>query len=385
MEDTSNMEQQTIGREIALSILESWRTNGRNATVKGFRVGPNMVCPASEQGLADLETVRKEVLETVQTPLAKCGELYAALAKGLDSLGFGPARADGYVRDRDRAKGPGEGLSFALNIPYSLGLGLPTGEDLPEPLLGKALLGFTVDDGEDLISSMGACSAGSIDWLEQHGIEYEAEREGGCCCGEDCHGDEEMGGISYVESFELTQDMIDSIDAEGYLEAFQKATGCADRTMSSMDEDGEDFPGVSGDVYWDTSKWDFAPDYSALFDTDEDDDEDTIFAMLPKLASLLESYRSENLMPPIPGRIFPKGTESSAGFQWDPTDGTFTRFGHVKDGVLPSAAYVRGIDGENTVKVQGRTYGGTVIVGHWELPTGLRSLASLSGFQMTIC
>ena len=198
-----------VGRERALEILGAFRAAKRDNAVKGFRVGYDLKIPASEQGLADLGILREEVLRANSTPLEHMGQDKAELVSALKAGGVS-VDALGWNRERG-------GFVFRLSGPYGVAGSLPKGEALPDPLLGKPLVGTMVEDPGDLMSTIGACEEGSLAFLDRFGIDFETESEGGCCCGEDCHSDEERS-LSWIDSFELTQEMVDYIDGEGFLD-----------------------------------------------------------------------------------------------------------------------------------------------------------------------
>lgn len=274
--------------------------------------------PPNEEAIRAAIVLQKAARKAALTPMAETGKEGKALADSMEGRA-GRVSALGVSEDRF-------GLSYAITFPTGALSGLPSGatHDVPKPIVRADLVGVEIDDAEGCIDSMGACVEGSTAFLSKFGIDYSQEHDpdSTCCCG-CCDDGYDGGAIDYVESFTLTQDMVDAIEAEGYLEQVQEFLDLEPRTWDDFADGSIPLPGVEGETMVGPG-WAFAADWETIF---EDVDKETILAVMPKIMDLLSAYAAAGKAPPVPGvysRVDPHSRAGKVQAYWNPDDGTST-------------------------------------------------------------
>ncbi len=280
---------------------------------EGFKFGVNgHVVSATPEGYADYQTVRRAVRELGKKELSEL--VKSDLADACIQAGLGKPRPCGLSDD-------GKSLCFQLDLPYQSLVGLPLGEVLPSPIRGTPLVGRTIADAEVLLEKIGACVPGSADFFREFGIEFQESGDGEAC---DCCGAvydaQEDSSIGWVDSFALTQPMIDHIKEAGYLPELESALGSAEAAWGEVDWDT--VPRLSGEAEFDASKWEFVPNYSAML---SGVDVDTVIAIMPRLVALVSGYLADGFLPPVPGALVSR-VMPDVEWNWDPDTGECSQF-----------------------------------------------------------
>jgi len=195
-------------------------------------------------------------------------------------------------------------------------------------LLAPELEGFEVTDALDAIKELDYCAAGSAEFLDKFGIEYErGYGECSACGSETCS----EGELESVEDFTLTAEMIRWLDRANKLDDIREhIAGSASWDLSELLESGTDAEilerfAPSGMSY-DPAQWEFLPDFESVEGLAELDFP-TMVRALPLLAELAKRWHAAGFLPPIAGRLNPKGwavdsTTRRGDWRWTPDVGT---------------------------------------------------------------
>jgi len=249
------------------------------------------------------------------------------------------------ARNRTSAD-PGQGFRIGFNFHARALASMPRGDALPSALLSPDPVGFYVEDPRAMQSDCDMCDSGTADFLERFGIAFE--RKGGeyeCdSCGSTCEGDSD-GEITHIDPFELTADMLAAIERQGFGDAVREYVGAnteADTLAALLESESEaktlerTKPDPEHGIRFDSSVWDFRPDFESIDGADEIAGGDALRAGA-LLLRVVESHTSAGVLPPIGGALVYRplpyetrhigdGTTStrppSIALAWDPKGGT---------------------------------------------------------------
>lgn len=331
----------------ALAILLTLAKDNLGYHVAGnslwIRYGP-LVVPTSPAGLTALRAIRtlaQEAMEDVGLSIVEDGTALRDLLDALQSA----TDADGGLLERARSHTNRNSAEYRIGLEFHSRAiaSMPRGDNLPKPMLAPELVGFEIDDLSEFASECGFCLEGTIQFLERFGIDHEATA-GSYECGE-CGTEHDMDEESEVEScdsFDLTQEMVDVIDRQGFAEKLREYVGGAEDSnadwQSMLDSESDDTivaraePDENGIAY-DATVWTFSPDLESLETSDDVDTTSDVLRLGGIIARIVAEHAEAGILPPLKGTLhympldyettLKNSAKAAISLAWDPATGQF--------------------------------------------------------------
>lgn len=306
-----------------------------------IRYGP-IVIPTSPAGLKALRAIRtlaQESMDDVGLSIVESGTTLRELLDALETA----TDADGGLLERARSYTNRENPSYRIGLEFHSRAiaSMPRGDNLPKSILSPDLVGFEIDDLDEFTGHCGFCMEGTIQFLQRFNIDHEAS-EGSFECSE-CGADHESGEDAEVEScdsFDLTQEMVDAIDSQGFAERLRAYVGGSDDSNSDwqslLDSESDDdivaraAPDENG-IKYDSEVWTFAPDLESLESSDDVESTSDVLRLGGIIARIVGAHAAAGTLPPIAGtlhympldyeRTLRDSAKAAISLAWDPESG----------------------------------------------------------------
>lgn len=272
--------------------------------------GPALI-PSSPLGLRTLRVLRADASAFIQeqNPLGLCAhEPDSMLGKLAHAFAESKGRSALVQSLRNDTSKSESGFRFNVSTDARAFASMPRGEQAPAPILSPALVGYEITDAREFQDECGMCEEGTLDFLRNFNISHDTEGGSYECdsCGhesEDC----EEESVCGVETFTLTEEMVEAIEDQGFGDKAREYIGAEGGSdWSALLDECDDseilarsVPDEKG-IRYEPDVWEFSPDFEAIDGLESLEWSEQARA-LPLVCAIAARYAEAHTLPPLPG------------------------------------------------------------------------------------